>query len=133
MDMPPWVTAMLSTELNDGHFCDHRIGHDGVVHISLIEGRNGEVFLKGNRHTRASYITDRVHVNKGEIESMAELAEKLRRFNGTNDVQLRVSLKAGAEAGTTDYVLTAREPQNSMVTIYTDNAGSETVKRWSLL
>ena len=100
--------------------------HDGVVHISLIEGRNGEVFLKGNRHTRASYITDRVHVKKGEIESMAELAEKLRRFNGTNDVQLRVSLKAGAEAGTTDYVLTAREPQNSMVTIYTDNAGSET-------
>mgnify|MGYP007127280919 CR=1 FL=1 len=40
-----------------------------------------------------------------------ELNDDLLRFNATNDVQLRITMHAGAEPGTTDYVISAYEPQ----------------------
>lgn len=100
--------------------------HNGVVRIALIEGKNGNITLEGNRHTNSGYILDRVPMEKGKVESMEGLTERLRRFNGTNDVQLHISLKAGTELGTTDYVISVREPQNSSFTLYADNAGNFT-------
>ena len=104
--------------------------HEGIVEIRLIEGKTGEIHLTGNRHTKAGYITDRLGLKQGEIPNIDKLNRDLRWFHGTNDVQLRVVMKPGAQEGTTDYEIIAFEPQNQSVTLYADNDGYETSGRW---
>ena len=84
--------------------------HAGAVHIALIEGKNGDVTVTGNRSTSSGYIKDRLAVAPGEIERMSDLQHRLDWFNGTNDVKLHITLQAGKAPGTTDYVITASEP-----------------------
>ena len=104
--------------------------HDGVVEIRLIEGKTGNVNLTGNRYTKDEYIMNRIGLKPGEIANTEKLNRDLRWFQGTNDVQLRVVMKPGAEEGTTDYDIMAFEPQNQSVTLYTDNDGYESSGRW---
>ena len=104
--------------------------HDGVVEIRLIEGKTGKVNLTGNRYTKDEYIMNRIGLKPGEIANTEKLNQDLRWFQGTNDVQLRVVMKPGAEEGTTDYDIMAFEPQNQSVTLYTDNDGYESSGRW---
>lgn len=104
--------------------------HEGVVEIRLIEGRTGKVSVTGNRHTKRGYITGRLGLKPGEIANTDRLNKDLRWFHGTNDIQLRVVMRPGAEENTTDYEIMAFEPQNQTVTLYTDNDGYETSGRW---
>ena len=104
--------------------------HDGVVELRLIEGKTGNVNLTGNRYTKTGYIMNRMGLKPGEIANTEKLNRDLRWFQGTNDIQLRVVMKPGAEEGTTDYDIMAFEPQNQSVTIYTDNDGYESSGRW---
>ena len=104
--------------------------HDGVVEIRLIEGKTGKVNLTGNRYTKTDFIMNRIGLKPGEIANTEKLNRDLRWFQGTNDIQLRVVMKPGAEEGTTDYDIRVFEPQNQSVTLYTDNDGYETSGRW---
>lgn len=98
----------------------------GTVHISLMEGKTGKVDVRGNRTTREDYIRDRLDLKEGETANISHINKKLLRFNATNDVQLRISMKAGEAYGTTDYVITAAEPQQYIFGLFSDNAGSKT-------
>lgn len=101
--------------------------HAGEVKIDLIEGKTGAVNVQGNKYTYGKYITNRLGgLKKGTVASINRLNDDLLHFNGTNDVQLRIMLQAGTEPGTTDYVITAYEPQNILWTVYGDNSGSTT-------
>lgn len=102
----------------------------GVVEISLVEGRTGQVELKGNKTTRDKYITSRIKLDAGKIKNTEELNNELLWFNGTNDVQLRIVMKAGTAVGTTDYVLEAYEPKQQSWSVYTDNAGNYSTGDW---
>ena len=105
--------------------------HGGVVQIKLLEGKTGLVTLQGLKHTREKYVTARVPLKPGTVANTAALNKKLQRFNGTNDVQLRVLVHAGKEPGTTDYEIVAYEPkQNQFVTAYLDYNGYETSGRF---
>lgn len=105
--------------------------HDGVVTIKLLEGKTGLVTLQGLKHTREKYVTARVPLKPGTVANTAVLNKQLQRFNGTNDVQLRILVHAGKEPGTTDYEIAAYEPkQNQSVTLYLDHNGYETSGRF---
>ena len=105
--------------------------HGGVVQIKLLEGKTGTVTLQGLKHTREKYVTCRVPLKPGTVANTAALNKQLQRFNGTNDVQLRILVHAGKEPGTTDYEIAAYEPkQNQSVTVYLDNNGYETSGRF---
>ena len=104
--------------------------HGGVVRIARVEGRTGNIEVKGNKYTNADYITDRTGLEKGAIANIKALDECVTWFNETNDVFLHLTLRAGKEPGTTDYELTVREPQNQTTTLYYDGAGNETTGRW---
>ena len=99
---------------------------NATVRISLFESKTGKAVVTGNKHTKDSYILDRLPLKSGEILSLDKLNEDILHFNGTNDVQLRVVLKAGEQEGTTDYYIEAREPKNSNWTLFSDNTGSKT-------
>ena len=86
--------------------------------------------MDGNKSTNSRYIQNRLHLHKDRIDNVHELNKDLLRFNSTNDVQLRIFMQAGEEAGTTDYVITAYEPRQHNFTVYTDNAGSDSSGLW---
>ena len=98
----------------------------GIVKINLIEGKTNAVNVQGNKYTKNKYITNRMSLKQGRVDNINKLNEDLLRFNASNDVQLRISMQAGSEPGTTDYVISAYEPQNITWTVYSDNAGSDT-------
>lgn len=103
---------------------------NGVVKITLVEGRTGKVTVSGNKHTRASFIRNSFPLKEGEIANTQQLNRRLQLFNRTSDAPLRLVLKAGEKPGTTDYELIIYEPNNQSVTLYTDNNGSEVSGRW---
>ena len=100
--------------------------HAGEIRVRLIEGKTGKVIVSGNRHTKDGYVKDRFSLKSGEIAKTTDLNRELQWFNGTNDAQLRMLLRAGTEPGTTDYEIVVYEPQNQTVTLYVDNGGYET-------
>ena len=105
--------------------------HEGAVHIRLVEGVAGKIEVLGNSHTREGYIRSRVALAEGEIANLKELNRDMLRFNGTNDVQLRIALKAGEAVGTTDYELSVTEPEsNQILRVYADTNGYENNDRY---
>lgn len=104
--------------------------HEGIVEIRLIEGKTGEILIQGNRNTKSGYITGRLGLKSGEIANIDKLNRDLRWFHGTNDLQLRVIMKPGTKANTTDYEIIAFEPRNQTVTLYVDNDGYKNSGRW---
>ena len=104
--------------------------HEGVVQIKLLEGKTGQVTVTGLRHTRREYVTSRVPLKPDTVANISKLNKQLQRFNGTNDVQLRIVVHAGEKPGTTDYEIVAFEPKkNHNFTLYMDNNGYETSGR----
>lgn len=104
--------------------------HEGIVKIGLFEGRTGEVNLVGNKHTNDSYIKKSLPLTQGAIDNTNRVNEHLQWFNGVNDVQLRIAMKAGAVEGTTDYDIYIFEPKNQRLSVGADNNGYESSGRW---
>ncbi len=98
----------------------------GIVRIDLIEGKTGQVRVEGNASTCKDYIIHRLTLPQGQLANLHDLNKQLLRFNSTNDVQLHLSLKAGEQTGTTDYVISVREPQKEVFGLFADNAGYKT-------
>ncbi len=96
---------------------------NGIVTITLVEGRFGEFILDGNRHTVSSYINDRIPHRSGDLVKVDQLQKDIFYFNSTNDIQMKAELKPGKEVGTTDCILYLREPEVWHTTLFTDNAG----------
>ena len=96
----------------------------GVVRIRLIEGRVGKVSVQGNATTNEGYVTARVRQRPGDLVVLPSLEEDLKRFNRTNDAQVRAELKPGAEVGQTDVLLLLSEPPLHEGRAVADNAGS---------
>lgn len=97
---------------------------DGVVKITLIEGKTGDVEIQNNKWTKANYIKNRVKLAQGEVENVNELNKQLLLFNATNDVQLRITMQAGQKPGTTDYAISVYEPKQYTWNVLVDNAGN---------
>lgn len=99
--------------------------HEGKVEIRLVEGKTGTVSIEGNNHTREDYVRRQLSLKEGTIENTDDLNREVYRFNGMNNAQMRISMKAGKEPGTTDYVIRLYEPEkNRFFTVYADNGGT---------
>lgn len=102
----------------------------GVVEVTLVEGRVGEVAISGNATTRESYIQPRLGLAAGELVDLNKLEDRLVRFNRTNDVRLEVELQPGGEFGHTDILIKAVEPDRHQLLATLDNLGSPMTGRW---
>ncbi len=99
----------------------------GKVKIRLVEGKTGEVTIKGGKHTRPGYVRSQLSLKEGEINNIDRLNRDMLRFNGGNTAQMHISMRAGNTPGTTDYDIEIYEPRkNSTFTLYADNAGTDT-------
>jgi len=103
---------------------------DGVLDVSLVEGRLGSINIKGNDSTNADYITRRITLKQGQLVDLPTLENDLKRFNRSNDIQLGAELKAGSAFATSDLFLTAQEPPRHDLKFVLDNFGSESTGEW---
>lgn len=102
---------------------------NGRLAITLVEGKTGKLTVTGNEHTRESYIRGAFDLEPGEIANYREMSEDLVRFNMTNDVVLRIDIRAGSSPETTDYEITAAEPANWTATVFADTLGTRSTGR----
>ena len=104
----------------------------GVVRVRLVEGRVGKVELQGNNSTEADFITNRLGLRAGDLVDLDRLEPALRRFNRSNDVQLRAELKPGSSFGLTDLQVGVTEPERQELRLMLDNLGGESTGAWRL-
>lgn len=102
---------------------------EAVLKVTLVEGKVGNVAVEGNRSTRDSFIKKRLNLPEGKLLSIHSLNRDLIWFNGTNDLKLRVKLQAGKVKETTDYIISAFEPAESVCVIFSDTAGTKNTGR----
>lgn len=102
---------------------------NGELFVTLIEGKTGKVTVRGAEHTSDAYIKNAFDLEAGQVSNYRELSHDLVRFNMTNDVVLSVDIRAGEAPETTDYEITAHEPDNWTGTIFADTTGAKSTGR----
>lgn len=116
--------------------CEARLApqriRQGKLFITLIEGKTGRVAVTGQAHTNESFITNAFTLTPGDVANYRDLSNDLVHFNMTHDIELQVDLKAGEEAGTTDYAILVNEPANWTASLFSDSTGSPSTGRYRL-
>lgn len=102
---------------------------DGVLHITLVEGKTDEVSVVGNDHTSSFYILSAFDFEKGKVASYSDMYDDLVEFNMTNDVLLTVDIRPGSVEQTTSYVIGVHEPDNWTGAVFADTTGARSTGR----
>jgi hemolysin activation/secretion protein len=103
---------------------------DGVVEVTVLEGKVGAIFIKGNE----SYSTDFIKrgfnpvVEEGAIRH-SSLEKSLLLLNEYPDLKLTAALEAGEQPGTTDIVATVEDRMPLHLTVDYDNFGTPSVSK----
>ncbi len=100
---------------------------NGVLTISLYEGRVGKINVENNKWTRSSYITNRIDTKEGDLFKLRALEKQVVSFNNYNDVKLNVKIKPGEEVGTTDVDIKTDDKFPFHITGVFDNMGRENI------
>lgn len=103
---------------------------NGVVKIRMVESTLGKFTIQGAKHLDPGYVRSCIDQEQGSVLLVPDLESELTRFNRLNDSNLRAKLAPGSAFGTTDVVLKVREPDPYQLSLFTDNAGQESVGRW---
>jgi hemolysin activation/secretion protein len=95
----------------------------GEVRILLVEGKLGNVELKGQTSLSSAYVLDRLKVPQGQLADTMALSRSVRRFNATNDAQVNLTLRPGSEFGRTDVLVDLQEQPRNQLRLLADNFG----------
>jgi hemolysin activation/secretion protein len=102
----------------------------GVVRVELVESKLGKLTVKATGYTGSEYVTARVKPKSGETLDIIALQKDIGRFNRNNDSQIQASLSPGLDPGTTDILLTLRDPARNSLQLFVDNEGYESTGRY---
>lgn len=101
---------------------------NGELHISLVEGKVGNIAIKGNKWTKSGYISKRMSENPDKLFKISDLEKDILDFNRYNEsVKLKATLDVGQKPETTDITITATEKSPFHFTTLWDNAGRTTI------
>lgn len=103
---------------------------DGIVEIAVLEGRIGEIVVKGNKNYSTDFIK-RVFMPVVEERAIkhASLEKSLLLLNENPDLKVTAVLQAGKEAGTTDIVVNVEDKLPLHFSIDYNNFGTESVSK----
>ena len=104
---------------------------DGVVVITLVEGKVEEAAVKGNKATKARYIERYFDIKQGTYPNFKNIKKQIQVFNNTNSTKLQIKMVPGKAPRTTDIYIVAAEPEKvERFTFFTDNSGRENSGEW---
>lgn len=105
---------------------------NGIVNISLVEGRLGDVTVEGNKRLSTPYALSWLQAKPAEVLDTAALQTRIELFNMANRSHMEARLRPGAGFGLTDILLDLREPPLVPLRLFADNEGSESVGQGEL-
>ena len=102
---------------------------NGVVRISLVEGKLGSLAVKNRKYTRLSFIENRIPLKSGETIDLNRLNRDIVFFNRTTGLNMKANVEPGASFGQTNVVLDVMEPGRTALQFFADNYGSTSTGR----
>jgi hemolysin activation/secretion protein len=103
---------------------------DGIVEIAVLEGRVGDIIVKGNKNYSSEFIQKGFTpvVRDGAVKQ-GSLEKSLLVLNEYPDLKATAVLEAGKEVGTTDIVVNVEDKLPLHVAMDYDNFGTESVSK----
>jgi hemolysin activation/secretion protein len=104
---------------------------EGVIEIAILEGKIGDIEVTGNERYKSDVILRALtRVRDGKVVEESRLETAINDLSEYPGLNVRASLKPGAERGTTDILMTAQErlPLSGMADV--DNYGSRFTGFW---
>ena len=98
----------------------------GVVNITLVEGKLENILFEGNEYTEDDEIRAWIsHQDSDQVLNSQQLEDELLVYNRINQQRLRAELQAGESFGATNIVIQVDEPDRDYLEIFADNWGYE--------
>ncbi len=97
---------------------------EGTLTIKVIEGKMGELTLKGNKYFSKAVYLKYLKLRPNEYFDYSQLQKDLTFVNEQEDRKLKATLVPGQEAGATDVILEAQEQLPIHATVEFDNWAS---------
>ncbi|MEK6652030.1 MAG: POTRA domain-containing protein, partial [Nitrospirota bacterium] len=98
---------------------------DGILEISVIEGRTGEITIRGNKSYSAKFIQKHLERIKQDPSLKEEKLERaLLILNEYPSLSVKASLTAGKELGATDITAQAKDSLPISGSLFYDNFGT---------
>ena len=98
---------------------------NGIILLQIVEGKLGNIEIKGNKKNPAEQFVQRMEsLRDEEILNESALERVLLELNSLIGVQVRSVLRPGELPGTTDLVLQVTEERPYTVSLDVDNFGS---------
>jgi hemolysin activation/secretion protein len=103
---------------------------DGVVEITVLEGKLGQIIIEGNKN----YSTDFIHrgftrVIEDKAINQRSLEKSLLLLNENPDLKVTAVLETGKEPGTTDIIVKAQDKLPLHLAMDYDNFGTKSVSK----
>jgi hemolysin activation/secretion protein len=98
---------------------------NGVLRVRLVEGRLGELEIRDAEAIRRWFLEQRLPLQPGAVVDVPALRDALTWINRTTELQLQAALRAGADPGETDVVVSVSEPPRVSAQVFAGNAGAE--------
>ena len=103
---------------------------DGIVEIAVLEGRVGEIIVKGNQNYSGEFIKRGfIPVVRDGAVKQSSLEKSLLVLNEYPDLKATAVLEAGKESGTSDIVVTVEDKLPLHLELDYDNFGTESVSK----
>jgi len=101
----------------------------GILEIRIIEGKAGDLEIKGNRFFSTRLLKKMIALNKGDFFNYNILRKNLSKINRHPDRSSRVVLMPGKEPGQTDMLLEVKDRLPVHAGFNWDNFGSRYIEK----
>lgn len=97
---------------------------NGIVKISVAEGRMGKLKVEGNKYFSTDYIRRYFHLKKNELLDFKVLQRDILRLNQNSDLEVKTLVSPGEEDQTSDITLMVKDKLPWHVGSGVDNQGT---------
>lgn len=101
----------------------------GILEINILEGKMGNVEIKGNRYFRTALLRNKITLKKSEPFNYNQLRKDLTKINEHPDRTGRAVLMPGKEQGETDMILEIKDRLPIHIGFDWDNFGSRYIEK----
>ncbi|MFN7170724.1 MAG: ShlB/FhaC/HecB family hemolysin secretion/activation protein, partial [Candidatus Omnitrophota bacterium] len=102
---------------------------EGTLEIRVLEGRMGDLEIRGNRYFKTRLLEKKITLEKGEPFDYDELRKNLTKINEHPDRLVKAILVPGKERGQTDVILEVQDRLPIHYGFEYDNFGSRFIHR----
>ena len=95
----------------------------GVLHIGIVEGRVGDVNVRGTKHVKLEAVTGAVKLVPGQVVDVPKLENQVAWYNKGHLAQIQASLQPGVSFGLTNIDMSVLEPPTDLLQLFVDNQG----------